>query len=302
MKLSYQKHKIINIINITKVVTIFSLDIDKNYYFPGERHDFWEIVYAEQGSSTIYAGTESFILEEGCCVFHKPNEFHSICGNKKSSSCAIIISFVCSSAAMKYFREKIINIPKNLKFYLNSILNEASLCFEPSEKPLYHIHEKSVSPIGAQQLIRIYLEQFLIMLLRYEDLKNKSTMARETKSIENQLVNSICTKLAASLYKNATIEEICSGITYSRAYISRIFKDNTGYTISGYYTMLKISEAKRLIAETDYNFSQIAYTLMYDNPHYFSAVFKKQTGFSPSEYRKKILSDQKTLKHKKNNN
>ena len=287
MKLNYQKHKIINVINITKVVTLFSLDIDKDYFFPGEKHDFWEIVYAEQGSSKIYAGAETMLLNQGCCVFHKPNEFHSVCGNGETPSRVIIISFVCSSSAMKNFREKIISIPKNLKFYLSSILNEASLCFEPSEKPLYHIHEKSLSPIGAQQLIRMYLEQFLIMLLRHEDLKHKNTEANETKSIENQLVNAICSVLAANLYKNATIEEICSGITYSRAYISRIFKANTGYTVSGYYTMLKIAEAKRLISETDYNFSQISYILMYDNPHYFSTVFKKQTGLSPSEYKRK---------------
>lgn len=296
MKLNYQKHKIINVINITKVVTLFSLDIDKDYFFPGEKHNFWEIVYAEHGSSKIYAGTETKLLNQGCCVFHKPNEFHSVCGNGKTPSRVIIISFVCSSSAMKHFREKIISIPKNLKFYLYSILDEATLCFEPSEKPLYRIHEKSVSPIGAQQLIRMYLEQFLIMLLRHEDLRHNNTAAKETKSIENQLVNAICTNLSANLYKNATIEEICRGITYSRAYISRIFKANTGYTISGYYTMLKIAEAKRLISETDYNFSQISYILMYDNPHYFSTVFKKQTGLSPSEYKRKVSGRQTSAK------
>ena len=86
MKLNYQKHKIINVINITKVVTLFSLDIDKDYFFPGEKHDFWEIVYAEQGSSKIYAGAETMLLNQGCCVFHKPNEFHSVCGNGETPS------------------------------------------------------------------------------------------------------------------------------------------------------------------------------------------------------------------------
>lgn len=291
MEPNYQKHKIINVINITKVVTIFSLNVDKNYCFPGEKHDFWEMVYAERGTSKIHVGNKDILLKEGNCIFHKPNEFHGIYGNGQTSSGVIVISFVCSSGAMKYFKEKTVTVPKNLKFYFGSILNEASMCFEPSKKPLYHIHEKSFSPIGAQQLIRIYLEQFLIMLLRHEDLKHKNTAAKEVDSIKNQLVNSICSKLTANLYKNITIEEICGGITYSRAYISRIFKENTGYTVSGYYTMLKISEAKRLIAETDYNFSQISYILMYDNPHYFSAVFKKQTGLSPSEYKRKIMSD-----------
>lgn len=288
MKLDYQKHKIINVITVTKVVTLFSLDIDKDYFFEGEKHDFWELVYAEQGDSKIRAGENTFILKQGSCVFHKPNEFHSVYGNGETSSRVIIISFVCSCAAMKHFREKVINIPKNLKIYLSLILNEASLCFEPSKKPLYLIHEKSISPIGAQQLIRMYLEQFLIMLLRHEDLKYRNTFAKNAKSSETQLVNAICTNITANLYKNATIDEICGGITYSRAYISKVFKANTGYTISAYYTMIKISEAKRLISDTDYNFSQISYILMYDNPHYFSTVFKRQTGLSPSEYKQKI--------------
>lgn len=295
MEPNYRKHKIINVVNITKVVTIFSLDMDKDYSFPGEKHDFWEIVYAERGTSKICAGNETVLLTEGCCAFHKPHEFHGIFGNGETQSRVIVISFVCSSGIMKNFREKIINIPKNLRFYLNSILSEASLCFEPSEKPLYHIHEKNISPIGAQQLVRMYLEQFLIMLLRHESLKHCNTAAKERKSIENQLVNSICSSLAANLYKNATIEEICADITYSRAYISRIFKANTGYTVSAYYTMLKISEAKRLIAETDYNFSQISYILMYDNPHYFSTVFKKQTGLSPTEYKRQVTNNPENI-------
>ena len=54
---------------------------------------------------------------------------------------------------------------------------------------------------------------------------------------------------------------------------------------------LRIHNAKVLLESTNYNVTEISNIIGYENPLYFSRIFKKQTGFSPSEYRKKILSE-----------
>ena len=51
-----------------------------------------------------------------------------------------------------------------------------------------------------------------------------------------------------------------------------------------YVNILKIAEAKKLIREKNNNFMQISNMLNFNNPHYFSKVFKKITGLSPREY------------------
>ena len=52
-----------------------------------------------------------------------------------------------------------------------------------------------------------------------------------------------------------------------------------------YMTKLKIEEAKVLIREEKHSISQISEMLCYDNPHYFSRLFKKVTNMSPKEYK-----------------
>ena len=45
---TYIKHKLANTINITKIVTMHYFEFDKNFHFPGESHDFWEMVYGDE--------------------------------------------------------------------------------------------------------------------------------------------------------------------------------------------------------------------------------------------------------------
>lgn len=68
-------------------------------------------------------------------------------------------------------------------------------------------------------------------------------------------------------------------------YISLLFKKETGETISEYTTRLRIETAKGLLKETDFKVLEIAEMVGYDNPHYFSRVFKKCSGMQPSKYR-----------------
>ena len=147
---------------------------------------------------------------------------------------------------------------------------------------------KENAPIGSQQLIRIHLEEFLIMLLRAESAE--STKIFPTKqSMENHLISKTKEILQKNIYQKITVEEICTKLNYSRTYLSKIFKSSMGETILQHSLNLKIKEAKRLIREDSLNFTQISDALAFDNPHYFSRVFKRMTGFTPSQYKNSVL-------------
>lgn len=53
-----------------------------------------------------------------------------------------------------------------------------------------------------------------------------------------------------------------------------------------YLTRFRVERSKRLLRETDLRLADIAYAIGYNEPHYFSYIFKKYTGISPSVYRK----------------
>lgn len=280
------KHKLTNVINISKIVTLHYFEFHKNYCFPGESHDFWEMVYIDSGNVHITAGKHRHTLSQGEVIFHKPNEFHTISSDGKTPSNVFIITFATTSKNMAFFKNKKTYIPQNLRHYIKTLLNEGKRTFDlPVNNPqLYELKLSESAPFGGQQIIRSTLEQLLIMLIREEQSSNKSHIFLDKESMDNHLVNSVIKILNENIYRRISVDEICRKLNYSKTYISKIFNKHCGCTIIEYYTNLKIKEAKKLIRQGNLSFTEISDMLKFNNPHYFSRVFKKSTNMTPREY------------------
>ena len=238
---------------------------------------------------TVGAGSREIFLKQGEAVFHKPNEFHTLHANGVTAPNLFIISFVCHSKAMDFYKNKTLYIPPKCRKFIAQILEESEKTFVyPCEKRLIL---KDDAPAGGQQLIKCYLEQFLIMLLRTESEKKENKIFPSKTSVENYFASSVIKLLEDHLYGKITVQEICERLNFSRAYVANVFKKNTGYSVSEYYARMKISEAKKLIREENYNFTQISEMLHFDTPNYFSRAFKRITGMTPSEYRASVKVD-----------
>jgi len=288
MKLNYIKHKIANLISINKIVSIHYYEFDKNFNYEGESHNFWEMVYVDSGSIIVSANKKEICLKQGEVIFHKPNEFHALKTDGKLSANVFVISFVCSSKHIDFFKGKKMDVPSKFKKHISVIIEEYYHSFKPMKKNDTKLEIKDDALIGGQQMIRTYLEQFLILLIRQEQNRDEFTIFSTKESMENHLVSQIMNMVEESIYGKISVEEICDKFNYSRTYLSRIFKAASGYTILEYVLKCKIREAKKLIREEKYNFTQISDMLCFDNPHYFSRVFKNKVNMTPSDYKKSV--------------
>ena len=88
--------------------------------------------------------------------------------------------------------------------------------------------------------------------------------------------------------KEIVIDDYAASTHRSITWFIRSFKQYTGMTPMQYIISTRISNAQRLLGSMDYNVTEIASIVGYDNPLYFSRLFKKQTGMAPSEYRKNL--------------
>ena len=288
MKSNYIKHKITNLISISKIVTIHYYEFDKNFYYDGESHNFWEMVYIDAGNVKIKANNKEFHLKQGEIILHKPNEFHTLKTDNENAANVFVISFVCSSESMSFFQGKTMTVPSKLKKYIYAIIEEYSLTFKSMATEDIKLELKENPPIGGQQMIKTYLEQFLIMLIRSENDNHNLRIFPSREIMENHIVSQVIQITEENIYDKITVDQICTKLNYSRAYLSKIFKTTTGYTILEYIIMNKIREAKKLIREERYNFTQISDLLSFDNPHYFSSVFKKIANMTPTAYKNSV--------------
>lgn len=85
-----------------------------------------------------------------------------------------------------------------------------------------------------------------------------------------------------------SLNTVCTYLAMSTSYFSSVFKNVTGETFIESLTKKRMEKAKALIEGTSLKAYEIADMVGYTDPHYFSAAFKKATGFTPTEYAKKV--------------
>lgn len=286
----YFKHKINNLLIINGIVTVHYFEFEKDFRSKGESHDFWELVYADSQDVFCYAEQNKIHLKQGEAIFHKPNEHHSLWANGNTAPNVFIISFSCRSEAMRFFEGKKFKLSDLQQKYIYAIIDEAKRSFNiPFSDPETKKMETLRDPIlGGVQMIKNYLEILLINLMRSTSENNgENSLFVNTIELGGQLVKKTVEMLETNVYGRLSIEQICKTTVYSRAYLFKAFKKSTGKTVMEYFTNLKMKEAKRLIRERELSVKEISEKLSFDTPNYFSKTFKKKTGMTPLQYRKR---------------
>ena len=296
--MAYYGVELHNSITVGKIFSIHYFEYMNNFSFAGEAHNFWEFVYVDKGEVEVTRGGSYSVLKKGDLIFHKPNEFHAVKANGKIAPNLVVVSFECNDDAMYFFNNRLLNIDETERNLLSNIIIEARHCFDCrlDDPYLQNMPLKDSDTFGSQQMIRLYLEHFLIHLIRrysnpivLSKKPQKTDLPTTTKSkSDTEIFRRIVDYLESHLTARLTIDQICKDNLIGRSQLQKIFKDHCNLGIIEYFSMLKINAAKELIRTNQLNFTQIAEHLGYTSIHYFSRQFKKVAGMTPSEYASSI--------------
>ncbi|MGN0294565.1 MAG: helix-turn-helix domain-containing protein [Lachnospiraceae bacterium] len=144
------------------------------------------------------------------------------------------------------------------------------------------IRELQVPKPRCEELILLLFQQ--ILLLMYRSLQEDSgANPRIQKEVEHA-VHFFNENLSSPI----SIQEYAADRHMSTCWFIRSFRQYIGMTPMQYITGMRIAKARWLLENTGYNITEISELVGYDNPLYFSRIFKKQTGLSPVHYRKEL--------------
>ncbi len=284
----YQLTLIKNEISVKHLISVHYFEYSKNYIFEGESHDFWELLYVDKGEINVMADDKKYVLAKGEIIFHKPNQWHNVIANGKVAPNLIVIAFDCKSKAMEFFEDKVLTIDDRIKAHFATIISEAKNAYsvdlsDPSCKAL---KKRKHITFASEQILRIHLELLLIEMIRDKEIY--STVAKTNSSIreyaQEEKLSIIIEFLKENVHKRLTLEDICHETLLSKSSLIKIFKEGMGISVMEYFKKLKIDEAKLLIREGNYNFTQISSILGYNSIHYFSRTFKTVTGMTLTDY------------------
>ena len=132
------------------------------------------------------------------------------------------------------------------------------------------------------------LEKAKEMLLNLS-LQIRASLAQRRNSGAKNLAEAAKQYIQAN-YQNPdlSVETICSELHISQSYFSNLFKQETGKSCIQYLTSVRMDRAVELLRTTDDRTYLVAQKVGYDDANYFSYVFKKQFGISPTQFREVI--------------
>lgn len=285
---NYEKYQVSKAIEIDALCSIHYFEFNDSFEDVLETHDAWEMIYMDRGECEIVADDQTFILKQGEIYFHKPYQKHMLKVIKGICPNVFIITFETSSSGMRYFEDRRLNADIVTKQYISAIIHEASSTFElPFNDPcaLSLKRKENNSLWAGDQSILIRLELLLIELARREEPKTQNARFYTKDIITDEFCLKVIEYLEKHLYEKINMEDMSRLLSFSRSYIYKRFVTACGYSVVDYFTIMKITEAKKLIRESRKNFFEISEMLNFSSSHYFSTVFKKYVGMTPSQYK-----------------
>ncbi len=250
---------------------------------PNGRNDY-QLLYIAHGKGHFYfknTGTET-IIQKGNMVLFRPGEPQ------------VYYYYVEDKTEVYWVHFTGAEVEKILEHYE---LPKSENAFFAGEMPDYPwmfnqiIRELRLQRVNYEEMLEMLLQQILLSINRYvkEGRQKKSDTINEIERAAHYFEENYNKEMSIKQYASEHL------MTVNRFIID--FKSIMKMTPMQYIMSLRITAAKGYFDSTTKNVTEISSLVGYDNPLYFSRLFKKYTGYSPSAYRKMKRREKKTTKY-----
>lgn len=270
------------------VNTVGKQTIEKGYstYPPQEKHpkgfyfdvhkgrilDSWQLLYIYSGKGCFYM-EDGQMLEINCgdMILLKPGFWHSYLPSRETGWEEYWIGFrgpiLTDRAASGFLDKSIFRV--GVREDIVSLYNDA-IQIAVQEKPSY------------QQYLAGTVNMLLGLTIYYDS--NQST----AESYAADKINWAKALMKEKFRENLDLANIAQEAGMSYSWFRKKFREYTNISPARYILGLRIQEACRLLAESSLTIKEVAYSVQFDDCSYFSAMFLREVGMTPSEYRRRF--------------
>lgn len=242
------------------------------------RHDFFEIFIFFKGKGTHEIDFKSYPVNDCSIHFVTPGQVHMISERENSDGYLLTFTEEFIELNKKLAGIDLIGLPQ-------PYLDIDSQDFGFVQKVLDEIMYECSSPRKeSEEIIKSYL---YILVLKTKSLYRDNVKANVIPEVNRDVIfNSFRDLVEKNYDQNQQVNYYSDQLNISPSHLNKISKKVCGKTASDFIHDRVILEAKRLLIFSNMSSKEIAYHLMYEDPSYFSRIFKKKSGLSPTEFRR----------------
>ena len=212
--------------------------------------------------------------------YHSEDEFLEAVTQGNTSKAMTLIGQMSSIRITSRTDDDIRNL-KNLVLTLNTLLRRTS--YNAGVHPFYI---DSISANYARFIETATTIQELNDVLPYMVRSYCELVKKRSTSLYSAPVRQILVTVDASIDSDLSLKRFANELFLNTSYLSSLFKKETGMTLTNYVNQHRINYAKRLLKSTTLSIQSVATTVGITDIHYFTRLFRRETGLSPREYRK----------------
>ncbi|WP_152393826.1 AraC family transcriptional regulator [Paenibacillus guangzhouensis] len=241
-----------------------------------------ELILATGGSGSITIDGRKYQVQPGMLFYIAPGLLHTFELSGEDLPYVMTVHFNYAFVTHTDGRLDISNEAPILTIPSGQQLKDYYLVEELFKKLVDTWHAKG---LGYEFMTKTLLQQLLIAL--WQNIRKQDQIDASSLKIEKIIVY-----MQQNLSKKITLQELANQVLWSPTYLSRTFKGITGYAVIEFFNKMKIDQAKELMLESDKKIREVAQAVGYTDEFYFSRMFKKIEGMSPSEfYSKNVHGD-----------
>lgn len=249
-------------------------------------HDRYEIYYLLSGERYYFIENERYLVTPGDLILIDRYAVHKTSDASQGEHERILIEFNESFLGEWW---------KELEQFVESVFHEKGkqLRLEMNERDYLASAMKRVvmeakrETVEAGILVKALLVDILIFVHRMKGEELEPERPRHPQDMKvAEVLNFIGRHYRTP---ELTLERVSQKFYISKYHLSRLFKEKTGYTLTEYVTLLRIRDAESLLRETNLKIIDIADRIGFQHVSHFWRMFKRHSGLSPREYRKRLL-------------
>ena len=281
----FRKNYLDDLIAIKSIISVWRFVMKGKSNPVPDIHDFWEIVFVEEGTYRVIVDGELFEIGCGEAFLYPPLAHHI--GNGQFFDATIrIISFESDSADLYKISREPLKLSKKAKelFFGANEIGLGSFFFPENESDIRGMKLCEGADRYALQRMKKSLELFFIDIIYAYDKGNAAP--KNTENFKKERYAALNEYLRMNIGKKLLLSDISTALSISVSTLKKLSFEAFGISPLAYFITLKLDAAKRMIKETSFNFTEISEKLGFSGVHYFSRLFKKHVGMTPSEYAK----------------
>ena len=242
-----------------------------NWFNIQHSHDFCEILYVAGGAGEAILEGKKFRLAPGDLVVVNPGTLHEERSDAKAPLRLIFLAIRdfavpgLPAGCLSQEKYRVLSCGEyryKMDIYLRELLQETS-----SQIEFY------------QEISQGLVSALLVLVMRLIRInpEDEAALSQECQKIKEYLDQNFTSPI--------TLDSLSETVYISKHYLSHLFKEQTGVSPIKYLTSKRMEKACELLSETELPVSEVSKAVGYENPLYFSQVFKRIYWISPVKYR-----------------